>query len=298
MQCCKSSDADGGHFGILRCQFGLIPSKQVAEVSHEPVGCVPWRPLSRFLSLPNARPDAQTFPDGQSSLRARFGLLATARDEPLPFSELWPYLQQHGGHCLAWSYFQAGMRHFLLPGVGFLAYTPMQQPAYTQVIVLGAPVCSKESVGQLLRVFLSRYPRAMFLQVPHELGTHLSAEHGFLVNAFGGETQLDVSSYSYKGNNKKALRLVAARAKRDGVMVEEAHRPDLGVHQGQGQPRSPPSAAHSPSSTMSPGLAAQLHRVSEEWMEGKGLSARGSWFLVRKPAFELEAPGEVLGRPW
>ncbi|KAJ9510107.1 hypothetical protein QJQ45_015591, partial [Haematococcus lacustris] len=187
---------------------------------------------------------------------------------------------------------QAGMRHFLLPGVGFLAYTPMQQPAYTQVIVLGAPVCSKESVGQLLKVFLSRYPRAMFLQVPHELGTHLSAEHGFLVNAFGGETQLDVSSYSYKGNNKKALRLVAARAKRDGVMVEEAHRPDLGVHQGEGQPRSPPSAAHSPSSTLSPGLAAQLHRVSEEWMEGKGLSARGSWFLVRKPVFELEAPAD------
>ncbi|GFH09986.1 geranylgeranyl pyrophosphate synthase GGPPS1 [Haematococcus lacustris] len=90
----------------------------------------------------------------------------------------------------------------------------------------------------------------------------------------------------------KLLGLEASR--KDGVMVEEAHRPDLGVHQGQGQPRSPPSAAHSLSSTMSPGLAAQLHRVSEEWMEGKGLSARGSWFLVRRPAFELEAPAAAI----
>ncbi|GFH11395.1 DUF2156 domain-containing protein [Haematococcus lacustris] len=119
------------------------------------------------------------------------------------------------------------------------------------------------------------------------------AEHGYLVNALGGETQLDVSSYSYKGNNKKALRLVAAKAKRSGLVVEEVHRPGLGpLGSGQGQPGCMASVPQrAPGAALSPGLAAQLRRVSEEWMEGKGLSAKGAWFLVRRPTFELEAPG-------
>jgi hypothetical protein len=37
---------------------------------------------------------------------------------------------------------QEGVSHFLLPDVGFIAYTKMKQPALADVLVLGDPICN------------------------------------------------------------------------------------------------------------------------------------------------------------
>ena len=94
---------------------------------------------------------------------------AAPLDGTLPEEALLPYLFGHGRRILARSSLQDGLCHFLLPGVGYIAYALMHRgPEVLRIftpVALGDPLCAPEAYVELTAAFLRAHPRAMFAQV-------------------------------------------------------------------------------------------------------------------------------------
>eukprot|EP00798_Chlamydomonas_sp_ICE-L_P024925 gene24925-10576_t len=180
------------------------------------------------------------------------------------------FLIQYGSHATAYSTLQEGLQHFVLPGIGYIAFSMM--PYYpSRAVCLSDPVCNPCHWALMVDGFTRTHPDALFVQISFNFAHHLSSSTtGYQINSFGGETELDVASYTYSGHAKRSLRQPIARARKDGVTVSELKRPfrapELDTLQG-------------------------LRAVSEDWFKEKSVSARTTWFLNRKPAYEKEAAG-------
>jgi hypothetical protein len=95
-------------------------------------------------------------------------LQCTVIDCALPENSLLPFVLEHGRHILARSTLQHGLLHFLLPGVGYIAYAMMNRgPKVLHVfspVALGDPVCAADNTAALTAAFLRAHPGAMFVQ--------------------------------------------------------------------------------------------------------------------------------------
>jgi hypothetical protein len=84
-------------------------------------------------------------------------------------SELYPYILQHGRGILSLSTLQQGLQHFLVPGIGYIAYTTMRNgPDVFNILsplALGDPICDPANFKLMAEAFLQQHPKAIFMQV-------------------------------------------------------------------------------------------------------------------------------------
>jgi phosphatidylglycerol lysyltransferase len=82
---------------------------------------------------------------------------------------VFPYILQHGRGILSLSTLQQGLQHFILPGIGYIAYAMMYNgPDWLNIrtpVALGDPICNPANFAAIAGAFLERHPKAMFLQV-------------------------------------------------------------------------------------------------------------------------------------
>jgi hypothetical protein len=92
-----------------------------------------------------------------------------------PPAALFPYILQHGRGILSLSTLQQGLQHFILPGVGYIAYTMMRNgPDIFNVLsplALGDPICDPVNFAVMAEAFLQQHPKAIFMQVTHGVFT-------------------------------------------------------------------------------------------------------------------------------
>ncbi|WIA18896.1 hypothetical protein OEZ85_003568 [Tetradesmus obliquus] len=207
---------------------------------------------------------------------------------PAPHDTLYPDILQHGRGILSLSTLQQGLQHFIVPGVGYIAYTMMRNgPDVFNVLsplALGDPICDHSKFTVMAQAFLQQHPKAIFMQVSAEFAAVLQS-CGLLVNSMGGETVLDLASYSFSGYAKRGLRSAIASAAK-GVVVEEVMQaPPMLQAAGKGA-----AAAAATSGADWEQLASEMKEVDRLWLSRKGKHAGNFWFINRPPVFAPE-PG-------
>lgn len=94
---------------------------------------------------------------------------ATAVTAAVDADALYPYILQHGRGIMSLSTLQEGIQHFLMPGIGYIAYAMMYNgPPFLNIksaVALGDPICAPEHYASIAGAFLQQHPKAMFLQV-------------------------------------------------------------------------------------------------------------------------------------
>ena len=131
-----------------------------------------------------------------------------------------PNTDQDTGHtrnCLAYGVKCGLLASFELPGAGSLNY---YHSSFGITFVIGDPVCPVKSIKQVITAFLSRHPRACFVQVSGTTARVL-AEAGYYANSFGVETELDLDTWQCKGPKAHMLRKNRAKAARAGTEIIE-----------------------------------------------------------------------------
>ncbi|WIA39195.1 hypothetical protein OEZ86_005320 [Tetradesmus obliquus] len=212
---------------------------------------------------------------------------------PAPHDTLYPHILQHGRGILSLSTLQQGLQHFVIPDVGYIAYTMMRNgPDVFNVLsplALGDPICDPVNFSLMAQAFLQQHPKAIFMQVSAEFAAVLQS-CGLLVNSMGGETVLDLASYSFSGYAKRGLRSAIASAAK-GVAVEEVMQaaPMLQAA-GKGAAAAAAAAAAAVGGADLARLASEMREVDRLWLSQKGKHAGNFWFINRPPVFAPE-PG-------
>eukprot|EP00775_Hariotina_reticulata_P001702 gene1702-2047_t len=102
---------------------------------------------------------------------------------------------------MAISTFQPGLYYFELPGIGYLAYALMSNgPEFLNIlspVVLSDPVCNPGHFEVFAKAFLQQHPTAMFMQVSSTFARVLHASCGLHINSVGGETELDLATFTF-----------------------------------------------------------------------------------------------------
>ena len=96
--------------------------------------------------------------------------------------------------------YQPGLEHFG-DERGFLAYTKVGRTA----LVLSDPLAPRENIPDLIARFVKEHPDAGFWYLTHPVA-EIFARSGFLVNAMGHDTWIDLSTYTFSGAKKEQLR--------------------------------------------------------------------------------------------
>lgn len=141
---------------------------------------------------------------------------------PPEYEQLAPYLRQYGRGCLSYSMFQAGMKYFIEPDVGFIAYYSFWHPLlapFGRKIALANPVCAPEHARNLLEKFITQHKRVIVLQCNAENAAHLQ-DIGHEVNMVGQECELPMP-FRLIGKHRAKLRQWRNKCDREGVVVEE-----------------------------------------------------------------------------
>lgn len=134
-----------------------------------------------------------------------------------------PYLQKYGSGCMSYSTLQEELRHFVLEGVGYIAYLPFKHFLWSikgHRIVIGNPVCDPQNYSQILTAFLADSKRAIFVHINEECGDAL-ASLGIQVNGFGIETELVCKDFNLAGKKRAKLRQWRNKCEREGVEIFE-----------------------------------------------------------------------------
>ena len=137
--------------------------------------------------------------------------------------KLLPYFKQYGDSCVSYSSFQDDLEHFYIPKIGYLSYLNYKHLLFAPrsiQIVLANPICAKENVSYLLKKFIEKYPRAMFVQISREIAVILD-ELGYPINQFGIETEINIQNYDLKGKTKSSLRQWRNKCLREKVEISE-----------------------------------------------------------------------------
>ena len=133
------------------------------------------------------------------------------------------YLQKFGNSCMSYSSLQEELQHFVLEGVGYIAYLPFKHLFWSTKghrIVIGNPVCDPQNFPEILDAFLADTKRAIFVHINAECGDALSAL-GVQVNGFGIETELTCNDFDLAGKSRAKLRQWRNKCIREGVTVVE-----------------------------------------------------------------------------
>lgn len=133
------------------------------------------------------------------------------------------YLTQHGISCMSYSTLQSELNHFVLDGIGYIAYLPFRHLFWSPKghrIVIGNPVCAPEHYRTLLDAFLKETDKAIFVHISEQFGEDLTAL-GYQVNGFGIETDLLCDDFELGGKARSKLRQWRNKCEREGVNVVE-----------------------------------------------------------------------------
>lgn len=183
-------------------------------------------------------------------------------------------LRAHGDFAIAYSVaFQPELQHFG-DERGFLSFKMVGRTAF----VLADPIAPLDRWERLVLAFVAAKRDVTFWQASHGLAEIL-ARHGFLVNAFGSVTSIDLPSFTFSGPHRRNFRIAEKRMAANGYTVREIPVRDLD--------------------------AGALRAVSEGWRRTRVNSRRELKFLARplvlddepgvRKFFLLDASGQPKG---
>jgi phosphatidylglycerol lysyltransferase len=177
--------------------------------------------------------------------------------------DLFPYLQQYGSHCMAYSSLEPQMEYFMVDGVGYIAYIPYEHWLWAwkeRKIVLADPVCALDKYSEIISAFIKKYPNVIFVQSSKNTASVLN-ELGYQVNLFGVENKILLADFSLEGKQRAKLRQWKNKCVREGVTVEESCIDDCNNIE-------------------------EIKSLSDAWLKNKG--GNGLSFLVRPFRAEKE----------
>jgi len=147
----------------------------------------------------------------------------TNKTPTIDHSILLPYLKMHGSNSMSYSSLQKELRHFVLDGIGYIAYLPFKHLFWSlrgHRIVIGDPICDPQHYPQILTAFFEETQRATFVHIGAACGDAL-AQLGIQVNGFGIETELPCDNFDLGGKARAKLRQWRNKCQREGVTVIE-----------------------------------------------------------------------------
>ena len=159
-------------------------------------------------------------------------------------------VRRFGGHSLAYSILQPGMRYWGSPERGVAAY----RKSFGQHTFLGDPLCSPESREVLLADLLAEIPNALFMQIGQDTAACLR-NLGHRITPVGVENEIDTATYDLRGKRMADLRHYRNKARAGKVAVAEV---------GDSQ-----------------AVRATLRPVSDAWLPQKSWMGRELEFLAR-----------------
>lgn len=78
-------------------------------------------------------------------------------------------MHNHGRGIMSLSTVQKGLQHFVVPGVGYIAFSMMEwwpvNDFINVAVALGDPICDPKHHAYMAAAFLEQYPKALFAQV-------------------------------------------------------------------------------------------------------------------------------------
>lgn len=138
-------------------------------------------------------------------------------------AELFPYFKQFGSNCMAYTCLEPDMDHFILDGVGFIAYARYRHWLWARTerkIVLADPVCAVGNYQKILTAFIEKHPDVIFVGLSTEPAKVLE-KMGYMVNQFGIETDILLKGFDLGGKKRAKLRQWRNKCEREGVVVME-----------------------------------------------------------------------------
>jgi lysylphosphatidylglycerol synthetase-like protein (DUF2156 family) len=140
---------------------------------------------------------------------------AKERIRSVSSDSLLKYFRQNGDFSVAGQTLQTEMEHFLLEGVGYLAY----RKEGGKVFVLGDPVVNETELEKTLVTLVSKFPDSSFIQCSLKTASILKFL-GYLITPFGVETELKLP-YSLDGRLRADIRHLVNSARKAGLQVRE-----------------------------------------------------------------------------
>ena len=179
-----------------------------------------------------------------------------------------PYLRQFGDHCFSYATLQSGMKCFVVPGLGYVAYQRQTGGVgslgglWPRTYVLGDPVADEREKEPALLGFIQRHGHTCFLGVSAATAATL-ARLGYWVNCLGVVFLCELAGYAQSGGGKGGsnLRRNLRRASDVGLNVREVPVNEVALE--------------------------DLEAISESWRGGKA-QKRELKFLTRPSTFRHE----------
>lgn len=159
-------------------------------------------------------------------------------------------LRRFGDFSLAYSTAcQAGLSHWG-DDAGYLAYATQWGCSF----VLGDPVARADDAERLIRSFVARRPRTVFVQCSRATAA-VAEKLGMYVNAMGVDTRLALPEFHFGGRDREWLRYASNWVTRRGMRVVE--------HPLEGK------------------VLAEVGEISRQWRQSRTFSRREVGFLNR-----------------
>ena len=136
---------------------------------------------------------------------------------------LFPYLQQNGSHCMAYTSLEPQMEYFILEDVGYIAYISFKHWFFAwkeRKVVLADPVCDPQNYQTIISAFIKKYPGVIFVQTSKSTASVLD-KLGYQVNLFGIENEIPLADFTLQGKPRAKLRQWRNKCVREGVTVKE-----------------------------------------------------------------------------
>jgi len=178
-------------------------------------------------------------------------------------SDLYPYIENHGSHCMAHSSLEKDFEYFVVEGMGYIAYISFRHPFWSwkeRKVVLADPLCDVSNYDEIIKRFIAKYNDVIFVQSSLALADVLKKQ-GYQVNQFGVETELDVQHFSLAGKQRSKLRQWRNKCQREGVEFKEKGIADCQNHQ-------------------------EIRQLSDSWLKNKG--GKEYSFLTRSFRYTAE----------
>jgi lysylphosphatidylglycerol synthetase-like protein (DUF2156 family) len=111
-------------------------------------------------------------------------------------------IKKYGSTCLAFSCTQEDLNYFCIED-GFIAYKRVKIfNKFTQIAVLGDPICSEEKKFFLLKEFIRTYKNIFFVQITTNTKKHLE-NLKYKIHPFGPEFYINLNSYKISWKKKQ-----------------------------------------------------------------------------------------------
>ncbi len=162
---------------------------------------------------------------------------------------LFDYMRLHGRGAMAYSTLQPGLKHYVVEGIGYMAYFPLKHLLLAPRglnVVIGVPIAAPADYEALLDHYLEHESTAIAFVHVNEKFAQILSRRGYPVNEMGTEWELDLHCFdpALPGKDFSHLRRWRNKARKEGVRIYEQSIADID-HQ-------------------------QLAEVSADWLQRKG----------------------------